>query len=73
MLVSFKNRLLAIPHKVAPLVVGEDDINIILDILEKEVFQTLEALSEYDPLKIDKDKTSQLLEGVEDEDEDENE
>ena len=42
MLVNFKNRLLSVPQKVAPLIVSEDDINVILDILEKEIFQALE-------------------------------
>jgi hypothetical protein len=69
MLVRFKNRLLTIPQKVSPLVVGEDDVNVIMDILEKEVYQTLEELSEYDPLKIDNDSISELI--CEDEDEEE--
>lgn len=57
-----------------PLIVSEDDVNVILDILEREIFQTLEELSEYDPLKIDKDTTSQILEEMdEEEDEDESE
>ena len=72
MLVDFKNRLLSVPHKVAPLVVSEDDVNVILGILEKEIFQTLEELSEYDPLKIDKESILQMM-GDEDEDEDGNE
>lgn len=72
MLVDFKNRLLSVPHKVAPLVVSEDDVNVILGILEKEIFQTLEELSEYDPLKIDKESILQMM-GDEDGDEDENE
>ena len=74
MLVNFKNRLLSVPQKVAPLIVSEDDINVILDILEKEIFQALEELSEYDPMKIDKESTSQIFEEMdEDEDEDESE
>ena len=74
MLVNFKNRLLSVPQKVAPLIVSEDDVNVILDILDREIFQTLEELSEYDPLKIDKDTTSQILEEMdEEEDEDESE
>ena len=49
-------------------------MNVILYILEREIFQTLEELSEYDPLKIDKDTTSQILEEMdEEEDEDESE
>ena len=55
MLMNFKNRLLSVPQKVAPLVMFEDDINVVLGILEKEIFAALEELSEYDPLKIDKE------------------
>lgn len=71
MLVHFRNRLLSVPQKIAPLVVGEDDVNIILGLLEREIFQTLDELSEYDPLKIDKDSVSSILEEEEDEDGDE--
>ena len=70
MLVNFKNRLLSVPQKVAPLVVGEDDVNVILDLLECEIFQSLDELSEYDPIKIDKDSVSSILEEDDEEDED---
>lgn len=70
MLLNFRNKLLSVPQKAAPLIVSEDDVNIIIDILEREVFQVLEELSEYDPLKIDKDNTSQILDEI-DEAEDE--
>lgn len=70
MLVNFKNRLLSVPQKVAPLVVGEDDINVILDLLEREIFRSLDELSEYDPIKIDKDSVSSILEEDDEEDED---
>lgn len=73
MLISFKNRILSVPQKVAPLIVGEDDINVILDTIEKEVFQALEELSEYDPLKIDKDKVNQILYDMEEENEEDQE
>ena len=53
MLIKFKNRLVSIPAKVAPLVQGEDDVNQIVSILEKEIYETLDELSEYDPMKID--------------------
>lgn len=66
MLMNFRNRILAVPQKVAPLIVSEDDVNIIIDILEKELFGTLDELSEYDPLKIDKEDTF-LLEDDEEE------
>ena len=55
MLMNFKNRLVSVPQKVAPLVIGENDVNNIIGILEKEVFEALDELSEYDPLKIDKE------------------
>lgn len=73
MLVNFKGRLLSVPQKVAPLIVSEDDVNVILDILEREIFQALEELSEYDPMKIDKESTSQILEEMDKEEDDENE
>ncbi|MFR4350563.1 MAG: DNA-packaging protein [Roseburia sp.] len=61
MLMNFRNKLLTIPQKIAPLVVGEDDVNEILSLIEKEVFETLEELSEYDPLKIDHDRAEKLI------------
>lgn len=73
MLVNFKNRLLSVPQKVAPLIVSEDDVNVILDIMEREIFQALEELSEYDPLKIDKESASQILEEMDDDEEDDDE
>ncbi len=69
MLMNFKNRILAVPQKVAPLIVSEDDVNEIIDVLEKEMFGTLDELAEYDPLKIDKEKNSSLL--LEDDEEEE--
>ena len=68
MLSAFRNRLLSIPQKVTPLLVGEDDNNVIMDIIEKEIFQALGELSEYDPLKIDgQEDTSELYEDEEEE------
>lgn len=69
MLMNFKNRLLSIPQKVAPLVVSEDDVNVVLDIMEKEIFEALDELSEYDPMKIDKESTASILEDEDEEDE----
>lgn len=68
MLVNFKNKLLNLPQKTAPLITGEDDINVVTKLLEKEVLAALDELSEYDPYKIDKETVAQLFE---DEDEDE--
>lgn len=70
MLMNFKKRLLSIPQKIAPLVMGEDDMSVVIGILEKEIFETLDELSEYDPLKIDKESSS-LMSELDEDDEDE--
>ncbi len=69
MLIDFKNYLTAIPAKVAPLVQGEDDVNQIVSILEKEIYAALDELSEYDPLAIDHEKTIVDYEDLEDDEE----
>lgn len=69
MLMNFKNRLLSIPQKAAPLIVSEDDVNVVLRIIEKEIYQALDELSEYDPLEIDKDTMMGELDEEEDESE----
>ncbi len=56
MLVNFRNRLLSIPNKVAVQVLGEQDINRIISLLNKEMIETLEELSEYDPDKVNQEK-----------------
>lgn len=66
MLIKFRNRLLSVPQKTAPLIIGEDDVNIVLDTLEKEMFACLDELSEYDPATIDKET---IIEALEDEEE----
>ena len=47
MLINFKNRLLSIPSKLAVQLQGEGDINRIKRILNDEMLQTLDTLSEY--------------------------
>lgn len=54
MLAAFRSRLLALPQKVAPLIVGEDDTNEIIKILEKETVEVLQELKDYDPMAIDR-------------------
>ena len=49
MLIDFRNRLLSVPAKIAPIVIGQTDIHIIISELEKELEMTLEELSNYDP------------------------
>lgn len=67
MLVAFRARLMVIPQKIGPLAAIEDDVNKIIDLLDKEVLETLETLSEYDPLKIDKEKSFLQMEDEEEE------
>lgn len=73
MLMCFKNYLLSIPQKVAPLVMSEDDMNVVIGILEKEMLEALWQLSEYDPLKIDRESSSFINALEEDDEEEENE
>ena len=53
MLLRFRNRLLAVPSKLAMEVAGESDINLIIQAIRKEMLGVLEELSEYDPDEID--------------------
>lgn len=53
MLIRFKNRLMAVPTKLAMQVSGEEDINAVIQIIKKEMVSVLEELSEYDPDEID--------------------
>ena len=46
---------MVIPQKVGPLAAIEEDEARIIALLEREVFETLETLSEYDPMKIEKE------------------
>lgn len=54
MLIGFRNRLLAVPSKLAPLIVGERDIHVITKHLTDEMTAALSELSEYDPDEINK-------------------
>lgn len=53
MLVRFKNRLLSLPAKMAMQISGEKDINRIIQVLNDDILEALEELSEYDPDEID--------------------
>lgn len=70
MLVAFRNRLLAVPGKVAPVILGETDINIVIEKLTSEMFETLDELSEYDPDAVNGDGISDDMSGDENDDED---
>lgn len=49
MIMTFKGKLLNMPSKLAPLLVSTRDANEVKDILDEELRQALQELSEYDP------------------------
>lgn len=70
MLVNFRSHLLSVPSRIAPLILNESDINVIIRRLEKEMLDTLDELSEYDPDKINKESGIDFDDDESDEDED---
>ena len=68
MLIRFKNRLLAVPNKLAMQTAGEEDINTVIQIIKKELIAVLEELSKYDPDEIDGQKAEPMDELEEHED-----
>lgn len=54
MLARFKNRILALPSKLAVAVTGELNVNSAMQIIQKELLSILEELSGYDPDEIDR-------------------
>lgn len=69
MLLSFRGRLLAVPGKTAPQILGETDINIIIQTLTDEIYETLEALSEYNPDAVNREKENDYFDEDEEEEE----
>lgn len=69
MLLNFRSRILMIPTKIAPEMLGENDINVIINKLNEELLDVLDKLSEYDPEKI----SGEDLDDEEDEEDDNNE
>lgn len=53
MLVRFKGHMISMPSKLAMQVTGETDINKVIQILDREIRDALDELSEYDPDEID--------------------
>ena len=73
MLVRFRNRLLSLPSKLAMEVAGEQDMNMIILTIKKELLGTLDELSRYDPDEIDGEQGSEWDDEEDDECEDEDE
>ena len=68
MLLDFRGHLLSLPTKIAPTILNENDINVIIRKLETEMLDALDELAEYDPDRINKN-----TEPEDDEDEEEEE
>jgi hypothetical protein len=66
MLIDFKNKVLAVPQKVAVQLVSEEDINTIIKVLKDEMYETLEVLSEYDPTDLKEEMKSVYEDDIED-------
>lgn len=71
MLLNFRARLLSVPGKVAPQILGLSDINAIIKILDDEMVQTLEELSEYDPDIVNGENGTDIIDDEDDEEQEE--
>lgn len=50
MIITFRNKIMSIGSKIAPMVIARTDLNSIEDIITNECVSALEELSEYDPM-----------------------
>lgn len=76
MLSRFKNRLMSIPSKLALVIAGITDVNKLMEIIQGELLDALDELSEYNPDEIDQQTGQQDIycdEEEPDESEDEDE
>lgn len=64
MLINFKTKLLSIPTKVAPQLIGYEEIPEVEEILRHEIYEVLKELSEYDPDKFKSDKYAEYDEDL---------
>lgn len=69
MLLNFRARLLSVPSKIAPQILGLSDINVIIKLLDDEMLGTLSELAEYDPDVVNGENSN----GYQDYDEDDEE
>lgn len=69
MLMRFKGKLLAVPVRLAPKVIGIDNLPQLQDAIEDEILECLAELSEYDPQEFYEQSTHRIvLEGAEEDD-----
>ena len=50
MLIMFRNKVMSMGSKIAPMIISRTDLNVIEDIVNDECISALEELSEYDPM-----------------------
>ena len=65
MLSNFRSKLLSIPSKTAPILLGIDDIPELQEILEEKIAEALTELSDYDPVKFRSEKYIEEAEEIE--------
>jgi len=68
MLTSFRARMLSIPSKLSPRLIGQNEISIIESFLQEEIYNALQELSEYDPELFKNDKYVDVGESGDDDD-----
>lgn len=56
MIANFKSKLLSLPSRASPQILGLDNIGEIQEVLQREIQEALTELSEYDPKKFNDDK-----------------
>lgn len=66
MLSNFRSKVLSMASKLAPILIARNDINQIQDMINKEAYEVLEELSNYDPKLFYSEKYIDLEDGVED-------
>lgn len=66
MLSNFRSKVLSMASKLAPILIARNDINQIQDMINKEAYEVLEELSNYDPKLFYSEKYIDLEDEVED-------
>lgn len=56
MLGAFRAKLLGMPSKIAPVLIARNEIAVIQELLQKEIYEALQELAEYDPAAFYSDK-----------------
>lgn len=64
MLINFRSKILSLPTKIAPELVGYSDIPLIEEVLEREMYEVLDELSDYSPEKFESEKYIDLDEDI---------